>query len=182
MAFMEVAHPQSRPMSAQSHSQSPHKQLEEEIIMTSRSFGVAMALTVLLGVSLASASGDPIKDREELMKGNGKAVKGVVAMLKGEKPYDGAAVEKAMKDINGSLATFVTLFPEGSETGEDTEAKPEIWQDKADFESKAKDLQAATAKAAAAAPGGLDAFKVAFGAVGKACKACHEKYREEKKD
>ncbi len=102
--------------------------------MTSRSIGVAMALTVLLGASLASAAGDPIKDRQELMKGNGKSVKGVVAMIKGEKPYDGAAAAKAMKDINGSLATFVTLFPKGSETGEETEAKAEIWQDIADFE------------------------------------------------
>jgi cytochrome c556 len=116
------------------------------------------------------------------MKGNGKAVKGVVAMLKGEAPYDGAAVQKALTDVNKSLATFVTLFPKGSETGGETAAKPEIWEDKADFEAKAKDLEAATAKAAAAAPGGLDAFKVAFGPVGKACKACHEKYREEKKE
>lgn len=142
-----------------------------------------MALTVFLGAGLASASGDPIKDRKELMKGNGKSVKSVVAMIKGEKPWDGAAASKAMKDINGSLATFVTLFPKGSETGGETEAKAEIWTDAADFEAKAKDLEAATAKAASvAASEGLAAFKVAFGAVGKACKACHEKYREEKKD
>ena len=37
--------------------------------------------------------------------GNGKSVKGVVAMLKGEAPYDGAAVQKAMGDvIGGSMA------------------------------------------------------------------------------
>lgn len=146
------------------------------------SVGVIAVITAILGASVALASDEPIKDRQELMKGNGKAVKAIVAMLKGEAPYDGAAVEKAMTNINKSLTTFVTLFPKGSETGEKTEAKPEIWEDKTDFELKAKDLEAATAKAAAAAPGGLDAFKVAFGPVGKACKACHEKYREEKKD
>ena len=146
------------------------------------STGLVAVITAILGVSVAFAADDPIKDRKDLMKGNGKAVKGVVAMLKGEAPYDGAAVQKALTDVNKSLATFVTLFPKGSETGGETAAKPEIWEDKADFEAKAKDLEAATAKAAAAAPGGLDAFKVAFGPVGKACKACHEKYREEKKE
>jgi cytochrome c556 len=109
-------------------------------------------------------------------------MKGGVAMLKGEAPYDGAAVEKAMTDVNKSLATFVTLFPKGSETGGETAAKPEIWDNKAEFESIAKDLQSATAKAAAAAAGGLDAFKVAFGGVVKNCKSCHKKFRFERKE
>ncbi len=139
-------------------------------------------LAGVLGSSLASAGDDPIKERKELMKGNGAAVKGIIAMFKGEKPYDGAAVEKAMKDINGSIPTFITLFPKGSETGGETAAKPEIWENKAEFDNLAKDAEAATAKAAEAAPGGLDAFKAAFGPVGKACKACHEKFREEKKE
>jgi cytochrome c556 len=150
--------------------------------MTSKSFGIVVVLAGIFGASIALAADDPIKDRKELMKGNGKAVKGVVAMLKGEAPYDGGAVAKAMKDINGSLTTFVTLFPKGSETGGETAAKPEIWDSKAEFESIAKDLGAATAKASAAAPSGLDAFKVAFGDVGKACKSCHEKFRFEKKE
>ncbi len=150
--------------------------------MVRGSAGLLAVIAAIVGVSFAFASDDPIKDRRALMKGNGKAVKGVVAMLKGEKPYDGAAIEKAMTDVNKSLATFVTLFPKGSETGGETAAKPDIWENKTDFEAKAKDLEAATVKAAAAAPGGLDAFGAAFGSVGKACKACHEKYREEKKD
>ena len=149
--------------------------------MTSRSFGLVVVLAGVLGASVAIAADDPIKERKQLMKGNGDAVKGVVAMLKGEKPYDGVEVQKAMKDINKSLATFVTLFPKGSETGGETAAKPEIWDSKAEFESIAKDLEAATAKAAAAAPGGLDAFKAAFNDVGKTCKSCHEKFRVEKK-
>ena len=150
--------------------------------MTSRSFETCCCSRGIFGASAALAVDDPIKDRKELMKGNGKAMKGVVAMLKGEAPYDGGAVAKAMKDINGSLTTFVTLFPKGSDTGGETAAKPDIWDNKAEFDFIAKDLEAATAKAAAAAPSGLDAFKVAFGDVGKACKSCHEKFRFEKKE
>ncbi len=149
--------------------------------MTFRSFGLAVFLTAIIGATATSAADDPIKDRKELMKANGKSLKGVVAMLKGEVAYDGVVAEKAMKDVNTSLATFVTLFPKGSEIGGETAAKPEIWDNKVEFDSIAKDLQAATTKAAAAASGGLDAFKVAFGDVGKACKSCHEKFRLEQK-
>ena len=58
--------------------------------MIRRSAGLVAVITAMFGVSVVFASDDPIKDRRDLMKGNGKAVKGVVAMLKGEKPYDGA--------------------------------------------------------------------------------------------
>jgi cytochrome c556 len=145
-----------------------------------RSLGLIVCSGVL-AAGIAAAAQDPIKERKQLMKDNGDAAKLVTAMLKGEKPYDAKAAETAMKSINTSLATFVTLFPKGSETGGDTAAKPEIWTNKAEFDSIAKQLEAATAKAAAAAPGGLDGFKTAMGDVGKNCKSCHEKFRVEKK-
>jgi cytochrome c556 len=145
-----------------------------------RSLGLVVC-SGILAAGIAVAAQDPIKERKQLMKDNGDAAKLVTAMLKGEKPYDAKAAETAMKSINASLATFVTLFPKGSETGGDTAAKPEIWTSKSEFDSIAKQLEAATAKAAAAAPGGLDGFKTAMGDVGKNCKSCHEKFRVEKK-
>ena len=57
-----------------------------------------------------------------------------------------------------------------------TEAKLEIWSDRAGFDAatmsyvKAKEELKATADEAA--------FKAAFPALGGTCKACHEKYRE----
>jgi cytochrome c556 len=135
----------------------------------------------ILAAGIAVAAQDTIKERQQLMKDNGEAAKLVTAMLKGEKPYDAKEAETAMKSVNASIAKFVTLFPIGTETGGDTAAKPEIWANKAEFESIAKQLDAVTAKAAAAAPGGLDGFKTAMAEVGKACKACHEKFRVEKK-
>jgi cytochrome c556 len=135
----------------------------------------------VLAAGVAAAAEDPIKERKQLMKENGDAAKLVTTMLKGEKPYDAKEAEAAIKSINASIAKFVTLFPKGTETGGDTAAKPEIWADKAEFDSIAKQLDVATAKAAAAAPGGLDGFKTAMGEVGKACKSCHEKFRFEKK-
>lgn len=148
--------------------------------MTNRAFGLAI-LSGLLVAGIAFAAGDPIKDRRQVMKDNGDAVKLVTAMLKGETPYDGAAAAASMKSINASIAKFVTLFPKGSETGGETAAKPDIWTNKSEFDAIAKQLEEATAKAAAAAPSGLDNFKTAMADVGKACKACHEKFRFDKK-
>jgi cytochrome c556 len=148
--------------------------------MTRRSLGLVV-LSGILGAGIAIAAEDPIKERQQLMKSNGDSVKAVTAVLKGEKPYDAKDAEMAMKTINGSIAKFVTLFPQGSETGGDTAAKPEIWTSKAEFEAIAKQLDVATAKAAAAAPSGLDGFKTAMADVGRSCKACHEKFRADKK-
>ncbi len=145
---------------------------------------VSLTLVMICGIfgaGIAFAAEDPIKERRAIMKSNGDAVKGVSAMLKGEKPYDAKEAETAMKSINGSITKFVTLFPKGSETGGETAAKPEIWNNKDEFETIAKQLDGATVKAAAAAPNGLDGFKTAMGDVGKNCKACHEKFRFDKK-
>lgn len=145
-----------------------------------RSLGLVIC-SGIFAAGIAIAAPDPIKERQQLMKDNGEAAKLLTAMLKGEKPYNANEAETSIKSINTSIAKFVTLFPKGTETGGDTAAKPEIWANKAEFESVAKQLDAATAKAAAAAPGGLDAFKTSMGEVGKACKSCHEKFRFEKK-
>jgi cytochrome c556 len=71
-------------------------------------------------------------------------------------------------------------FPEISRTGE-TKAKPEIWSERAEFDQLAADLALKTrALADVTAKPTIDAveFKAAAGAVGNACKSCHDKFRE----
>jgi cytochrome c556 len=138
---------------------------------------ILVLLTTMLfaAVGSALAQDNPIKERQALMKKNSDATQLVSAMLKGETPYDAAAAAEAMTGINGNMDKIVTLFPEGSAAGSD--AKPEIWEDKADFDAKAETVKEATAKAAEAAPGGKDSFQAAFTDVGQGCKGCHEKYR-----
>ena len=47
-----------------------------------------------------------------------------------------------------------------------------------DFTAKLSDFREATAKLdSAAASGDADSMKAAFGATGKACKACHDEYK-----
>ena len=140
---------------------------------------IALMIGSIAATGAAIAQDSPIKKRQALMKKNGEAAKLITAMFKGEKPYDAAAAADAIKGIGASMDEFVTLFPEGS-TAADSDAKPEIWKDKADFESRAKQVKEGTAKAATAAAGGMASLQPAFAELGKSCKGCHEKYRAEK--
>jgi len=146
-----------------------------------RSIVIGAVFTGILGIGLALAQSDPIKERQELMKSNGRSVGTVTAMLKGEKPFDAKAAADAMGEINGNIGTFVTLFPEGTETGGNTRAKPEIWKNKKDFEDWGAQLKEDTAKAQAAAAGGMDSVRAALAEVGKTCTGCHDDYRAPEK-
>jgi cytochrome c556 len=75
--------------------------------------------------------------------------------------------------------TLPAMFPEGTQLPA-SRARPEIWQNRADFETNASTFQAATATLLQAAEAGdAAAFKTAYGAVGTACGACHKSYRAE---
>lgn len=142
-------------------------------------FLVCFMSGLIVSIGAAAALDNPIKKRQALMDRVGKAADQASKMLKGELPYDAAQLEAGMKMISGSADEFVTLFPDGSEPapGVETDALPEIWLDKEDFASRAAKLKEDAAKAAAAAPGGMEAFVPTFVALGQTCSGCHEKYR-----
>ena len=73
--------------------------------------------------------------------------------------------------------TFGDLFPEGSETGFDTEAKSTIWTDRAGFDKALAEFKQQADAAVAANPQTLAELQPAAGAVFKTCKSCHEGYR-----
>ena len=139
----------------------------------------ALMICSIAATGAAIAQDSPIKKRQALMKKNGDAATLVTAMFKGEKPYDAAVAANAIKGIGASMDEFITLFPEGS-TSKDSDAKPEIWKNKADFEGWAGQVKEDTAKAVAAAAGGMATLQPAFAELGKSCRGCHEKYRAEK--
>lgn len=134
---------------------------------------------VLIAVSAAYAQ-DPISDRQKAMKMVGAAAKASSEMIKGEKPFDAAVALESFQTMNDVAKDFVSLFPEGSETGGDTEASPKIWEDRAGFEAAVAKFEADSAEAIAAAPSDLDAFKASFGKVAANCGACHKAYRVSK--
>jgi len=74
------------------------------------------------------------------------------------------------------------LFPAGSETGHDTEAKSTIWTDRAGFDAKLADFNTAVDAGIAAKPDSLEALKASAGPIFKTCKGCHDGFRVEKED
>jgi len=140
---------------------------------------VSTLLTTALLSSVAVADSDPILARQDLMKNTRDAAKVIGGMLKGEQPFDAEAAMTALETWKETATTVGDLFPEGSETGHDTEAKATIWTDRAGFEAKLADFGTSVDAAIAAKPADLEALKAAAGPVFQTCKGCHEEYRVE---
>ena len=123
-----------------------------------------------------------VKQRMDFMKGMGDAMKVLAAMYKGEADFDPAAALKAAKTIQEHAPRLVEQFPEGT-NDHPSEALDVIWTDWSRFEEEASVLEAAstvfvTALQKAAVK---DTTLSAFAALGKACGACHERFRVKKR-
>lgn len=141
---------------------------------------VFAGLAIAVGAAgLAHGADDPVAARQALMKANGKAAKTIFDMVQGKTDYDADAAKAAFEKIAEDMATFPTLFPEGSDQGKTT-ASPAIWTDKAGFEAIAAKVVADATAGAAAASGGVDAIKAPAMAIGGSCQSCHEKFRIKK--
>lgn len=138
-----------------------------------------LAATLAL-TSIAVAGDSPQHERHELMEGVGKAAKVVGSMLKGETEYDNAAAMESLTTWQSAAAELGGLFPEGSDTGEDTEAAPAIWEDRAGFDAALAEWGDAVDAAIAANPATLEEAKPVIGAAFGKCKNCHDTYRIEK--
>lgn len=133
------------------------------------------------GLLVTSALADPIKDRRQSMKEQLALIKPLVAMLKGQAPFDAAKVKAAGEGLATHFEQDKTLFPAGSDKGAtETWAKPEIWADHAAFVKRFDDGIAAANKLAMVTD--LAGLGPALGNIGKpVCGACHEKFRRPKK-
>lgn len=160
----------------------------QKLIMVVCAFaGLAIYATVATSAEDLVAA---VKERRDLMKKTvAPAAKLGGQMVKGVVPFDAAKAAKAMNDISGVPDKYVTLFPKGTEHGgiadkqipdeeNQSQAKPDIWENFDDFKAIAMKLKDSSAKAAAAAEQGKGAFAAAFGDMTKVCKQCHETYRE----
>ncbi|MER8584899.1 cytochrome c [Mesorhizobium sp. M1338] len=135
----------------------------------------------MLALAASAAFADPILDRQALMKERGKIVGGISKVVKGEEPFDAAAVLTQLQALQANAEKFDAdaLFPAGSDTG-DTTAAPKIWQDMAGFKTTEDKYLADIKAAAAAAPADVDALKVQFGTIASNCGTCHQTYRVKK--
>lgn len=89
---------------------------------------------------------------------------------------------KDFKDAADAIVSWSrvipTLFPDGTQQGHDTKAKPNVWTDRVGFEKDAANLtEQATRLAQLADAGDKAGFAKQLKAVGGACKTCHDSYK-----
>jgi cytochrome c556 len=141
---------------------------------------VVVAGALLLGVGAATAQQDVAVKQDNLMRAQGKGMYGVILkMVKGEIPYNQAAVDAAIKDLEASVPTIPTVFatnPKEDVVNATYGSSQKIWQNKADFDSKIPPV----AKAIADSKGKITdvaSLKVAYDSIQAKCTDCHETYR-----
>ena len=142
---------------------------------------IVIAVGVLLiGAGAVLAQQDVAVQQQNLMKSQGKSMYGVMLkMVKGEIPYDQAAVSAALTALEADVAKIPAAFtpnPKEDVANATFGASQKIWQSKADFDSKVPPV----AKAIADVKGTVKdaaSLKVAFDAIQAKCTDCHETYR-----
>jgi cytochrome c556 len=147
-----------------------------------RKTAIVMGAIVLIAGGLravraheAKLPAGPIRDRHDLMEGQGKNAKIIGDSLKAGGAGDRLRIADAALKIQTSASKIVALFPPGS-TDPKSRAKPEIWTHWDKFQEDAKKLEATAGELANAAQSGGD-VKPAADAMFGACKSCHDEFR-----
>jgi cytochrome c556 len=120
-----------------------------------------------------------IENRKAVFTLIGNNFRPIAEVLRGNSTYESVDVSKYSARV-AFLANFLAeAFPEGSKSG-DTQAKPEVWSSRPDFDKRVKDFSdhvVVLSRVVAQGGGNGEAFKVAARAVAQDCKGCHDNYR-----
>jgi len=141
---------------------------------------IVIAGVLLLGAGAVMAQQDVAVKQDNLMRAQAKSL--YVVMLKtvkGETPYDQAAIDAAIAQLEASVPTIASVFatnPKQDVVNATYGSSQKIWQNKADFDSKIPPV----AKAIADVKGKIKdvaSLKVAYDSINDRCNDCHETYR-----
>ena len=121
---------------------------------------------------------DAVKYRQSAMYVMANHFGRIGAMVNGRAPYDAAAAS-ANAEIVATMSKLPFIgFVEGTAGTQKGSAAAKIWTNRSGFDADAKTMQDAVAKLVTASKtNSLDNLKAAFGDVGKACKGCHDEFR-----
>ena len=142
-------------------------------------WAVAVLTPALAGATLALAhegvTNPAVLERMEQMVEIAENTEVLGEMAKGERPFDAGAARAAARAIARHAAETPALF-ETRETDPNSEALPAIWAEFDSFAALSGGLrEAAQAATRIETP---DDLRPALAAIGQACTACHEDYRE----
>ncbi len=141
---------------------------------------VVVAGALLLGAGAVMAQQDIAVQQDNLMKAQGKSMYLVILkMTKGTIPYDQAAADAAIAQLEESVPRIAGVFatnPKQNAANAEYGASQKVWQNKADFDSKIPPV----VKTIAAVKGKIKdvaSLKVAYDSIQAKCVECHETYR-----
>ncbi len=134
------------------------------------------AAAIVGGISLAAAQGNPIEQRQTILKTFGAANRDPGAMLRGEAAFDMAKVKAALATFKDGAGKLPPLFPDGTLGVAGTKAQANIQAERAQFNSIWTKL-IADATAAETAITNEATFKTEYPKVVANCGACHRPYR-----
>jgi len=144
---------------------------------------VVVAGTLLLGVGAGMAQQDAVKLAQDTMKANGRNMGAVLSpMFKGEKPYDQAAVDTALSQLEDTARKLPAMFPASIKDAKwegDFSPSPKLWEDKAGYDAKVASFAKVVTEAKSKIKD-LDSLKAIFPGIGKECGGCHETFRLKK--
>jgi cytochrome c556 len=134
-------------------------------------------VAALAGIALAheGATG-VVKERMDLMKGQGKQMKVIGDMATAKNKYNAAKAAAAARDLEKTTKKIPDLFPEGSNK-HPSEALDAVWKEWDRFKGDAQDAEAAAKALGAALEASGQDWKAAFQKMTDACKSCHETFR-----
>jgi cytochrome c556 len=102
----------------------------------------------------------------------------LAAMAQDKIPFDAAQFALRAGRVAELTPMLTEAYPPETQGIANSKLKPEMWQNRADFDAKLKTLIERSASMAQIAKQGDEAkSKAAFFDVANACKACHDKYR-----
>jgi cytochrome c556 len=141
---------------------------------------VVVVGALLLGVGAVMAQQEIAVKQDNLMRAQAKSLYTVMLKTtKGEIPYNQAAIDAAIAQLEESVPTIASVFatnPKEDVVDATYGSSQKIWQNKADFDSKIPPV----AKAIADVKGKIKdvaSLKVAYDSINAKCTDCHETYR-----
>jgi cytochrome c556 len=140
---------------------------------------VVVVGTLLLGIGVAAAQQSQVEITQLAMKSNLKSAIVLSDIAKGKQPYDQAAVNVALVELEDVAKRFPALFPDsikGLKPKGDYYASEKVWTNRADFEAHSATFVKAVGEAKAKIKD-LDSLKAEFPALNNVCLGCHEKFR-----
>jgi cytochrome c556 len=138
---------------------------------------VAVIAAVAVGATAVYAQNVAgIEARQAALKAMGGAMGAPSKMMKGEIPFDLAAVQTSLKTLETKSIELKGLFGDDTKTGK-TDALPVAFEKKADVLARFDKL-AADAKAAQVAIKDEASMKAEWGKIGANCGGCHKEYRK----